>query len=136
MTVTGQTWTFFAGDECVIGIASIPGSDGDPVDLTGRIVRFALAPYNSQGVPIYSSPVLNLASDDSPASVTIPNPTGGTTMLDPHVRLTLSPAQTAPLATTKAKSYYVEAEVLEGDLSSKVTILTGKATFSPTVDNS
>lgn len=135
MAVTGQTWAFFAGDLCRIPIVQVEDGDGAAIDLTGREVRFALCPYTSSGAVLYAAPTVSISSLDTAPAVTIPNPAGGTTEDDPHVLVTLLPALTAPLALSKVTPYYVEIEVLEGDGSGKVTVATGRATFTPTATN-
>lgn len=136
MTVESQSWAAFESTHIELEFPAIPDLDTDPsgatpIDLTTRIVRFALARlYN--GEPVRSDPVLSYNSDDDPAVVTIPNPDGST---DPHVLIVLTYEKTADLAAGGPTAYYVEVEVTESDSTKPVITSTGTLTLKPNVQN-
>jgi hypothetical protein len=111
MAVTGQSAEMFAGNIIELTWNEILAEGGDAlIDLTGRIVKFALTRKNSAGVPNYKTPLLDFSSDDVDSQVVIGNATTG----NPHVTVTLLPADTALLAP-KDTTFYCELEVFEDD---------------------
>lgn len=134
MAVTDQVDTMFAGNLHVMEWAGILDHEGpDLIDLTGRVVKFALAKFQEKAptVPKRLAPILDLNSDANPSQVEIVNPVTGA----PHVRVTLTPSDTAALANSAPTDYYFELEAYEGDDSDPVVLATGKLTIKVNVDN-
>lgn len=130
MAVENQPDSMFANNIHVLRWDEILDEDGDVLDLTGRVAKFALTRLSPSGVPL-STPLLSFKSTDASPQVTIPNPsTGG-----PHVLVTLLPADTATLAP-KATVYYGELEVYEGSSpTNPVVVATVLLTIKPNVSN-
>lgn len=134
MATTGQTWTRFASNDFQLEWAGITDSDAaDPTDLkdlTGKIVKFALARYSASGAPVTADPILDFASDDASPRVTVPNPVTG----DPHVVVAIQAADTEGLAPIDT-DYYVELEVFDSGDTVPVVVATGTLTLRPNVEN-
>ena len=128
MAVENQTDSMFANNRHIMRWNEILDDDGDVLNLTGRIVKFALSRKGSTG-PLLT-PILDFASDDVSPQVTIPNPVTGT----PHVDVELLPANTATLAP-KETVYYCELEVYEGDGSGPIVVATVDLTIKPNLVN-
>lgn len=130
MAVEGGTDTMFAGNRHIMSWAGILADDGvSLVNLTGKVVKFALARKDAAGNPLIGSPVVDLSSSGS--QVTITNPVTGS----PHVQVELLPANTSSLAP-KETVYYWELEVFEGSApTNPVVVSTGDLTIKPNVVN-
>ena len=134
MAVESQSWEAFANNDVTLSWAKITDSEAndptDAKDLTGRIVKFSLARI-SGGEPIRANPLLDFASDDVGAQVTIPNPDGS---VAPHVQVAILAADTIDLAP-KVTEYNVQLEVFESDETIPVIVATGTLKIKPNVDN-
>lgn len=133
MAVTDQTDTMFAGNLHEMEWAGLLDHGGPGLlNLTGRIVKFALAKYRADDptVPKRTAPLLDFNSEDHPAQVAIVGDP-----LDGHVLVTLLPADTAGFANNADTDYHFELEVFEGDESDGVVVATGKLTIKVNVDN-
>ena len=129
MAVENQTDSMFAGNHHVLRWDGIDNLDSSGLlDLTGRIVKFALSRKNAAGDPLLV-PILDFSSATS-AQVTIPNPATGT----PHVVVTLLPANTAALAPRESV-YYCELEVYEAGNLLPVVVATLDLTIKPNLVN-
>ena len=127
MAVTDQTATFYAGNRHVLSWPEITGDDGDPMDPTGKIAKFALCAFKSDGVtPNFIAPLLDFSSDDVGSPVTN---TGG------DVEMEFLPEHTEELVTTKDKDFYFELELYEADESFGVVVATGTVTVKANVVN-
>lgn len=138
MAVADQTDMMYAGNYHELRWPVIFDDDGNVKDLTGRIVKFALARFNSAGVPLREDPVLSFASDDpGTPQVTIPDPTptGPPFTGDLHVLVVLEPVDTEALAPAKDVDFYFELEVFESDQSRPVVVATGTLTIKLNVEN-
>jgi len=130
MAVENQPDTMFAGNRHVLRWNSITNDGGTILDLTGRVVKFALTQLSSAGVPL-ATPLLSFSSGGASPQVTIPNPSTGT----PHVLVELLPADTATLAA-RSTVYYGELEVFEGSSpTNPVVVATILLTIKPNVSN-
>lgn len=130
MAIENQTDTMFANNRHVLRWAGILDADGSGLlNLTGRIVKFALTRKSAAGDPLLT-PLLDFASDDTSPQVTIPNPITGT----PHVEVELLPIDTAGLAP-KETVYYCELEVFESGNANPVVVATLDLTIKPNVVN-
>ena len=136
MAVTGQTWTFYAGDRAQIPIVQISDVNGGDLDMTGRIFTFRLSRFDNLGAPLYERPLYVWASNDAQPIVFIPNPTGGSDEDNPQVLLDMTTVLTETTAYSADSSFYLEGTVTEGDGSSSVTVLTGTVTFNPSTSES
>lgn len=133
MAVTTNAWTRYAANDFNIewaGILDADAGDGSLKDLTGKIVKFALARFSDTGSPILTDPVLDFASDDASPRVTIPNPTTGS----PHVVVAIQSEDTEDLAAIQT-DYYVELEVFDAGDDVPVVVATGTLTLLPNVEN-
>lgn len=129
MAVENQTDSMFAGNRHVLRWAGITDADGSGLlDLTGRIVKFALTRKSSAGDPLLT-PILDFSSATS-GQVLIPNPVTGS----PHVTVELLPVNTATLAP-KETVYYCELEVYEAGNLNPVVVATLDLTIKPNVTN-
>jgi hypothetical protein len=136
MVVADQTDTMYADNYHTLEWQALLDGGGAVLDLTGRIVKFALARFNSAGVPLRENPVLDFASDDVSPQVTVPNPNPDIdTGPFPHVIVELLPVDTATLAPVKDVAFYFELEVFEGDGSRPVVVATGTLTVKLNVEN-
>jgi hypothetical protein len=130
VAVENQVDSMFAGNIHVLRWNNITEEGAGTLDLTGRVVKFALTRLSSSGVPL-ATPLLSFSSDDASPQVTIPNPSAGS----PHVLVTLLPADTAALAP-KSTVYYGELEVYEGSApTNPVVVATVLLTIKPNVSN-
>lgn len=130
MAVENQVASMFAGNIKVLRWNNITNEGSGTLDLTGRVVKFALTRLSSSGVPL-ATPILSFSSDDSSPQVTIPNPSAG----NPHVLVTLLPIDTATLAPVSTV-YYGELEVYESaDPFNPVVVATVLLTIKPNVSN-
>lgn len=132
MAVTDQTFSVYANNDVTLrwdGILDLETGGGALLNLTGKVVKFALARF-ANGEPIRANPELDFSSADASPRVTIPNPVTG----DPHVLVSIRAEDTAELAPTTT-DYYVELEVFEADGSVPVVVATGTLTLKPNVDN-
>lgn len=130
MAVESQTDSMFAGNRHILRWAGILDADGSGIlDLTGRIVKFALTRKSSAGNPALT-PILDFSSADVSPQVTIPNPVLGS----PHVEVLLKPVDTATLAP-KETVYYCELEVYEAGNTDPVVVATIDLTIKPNVVN-
>ena len=129
MAVENQTGAMFANNRHILQWTTITDTDGTSVlDLTGKIVKFALARQGTGG-PVLANPILDFRTDIS-AQITVPNPIVG----DPHVEVELLPVDTATLAPV-ATVFYWELEVFEGANTNPVVVATGTLTIKPNVEN-
>lgn len=134
MVVSGQVDEMFENNRHVMEWAGLTDENDDLLDLTGRVVKFALTRFLSDGVsPNKASPILDFASDDVSPQVTIPNPTASSA---PHVRVVLEASDTVGVIGTTATPFYFELEVFESDESDPVVVATGSLTVKPNVTNS
>lgn len=125
MAVENQTASFFADNRHTLKF-TLTDAAGAVLDLTGRLVTFALAGLGSKG-PILSNPHVDLKLGVD-AQLTVPTPTNGIALV------VLLPADTAALAPIET-TYYIECEVTEGDGSTPVVVATGEVTIKPNVEN-
>lgn len=130
MAVLDQPVTMFANNRHVLHWAGLT-EEGDPLaplDLTGRIVKFALTALSSKtGSPLLT-PKFSFSSADLSPQVVINDALNG------EVTVELLPADTALLAPTE-RQYYGELEVYESDLSDPVVVATMLITIKPNVTN-
>lgn len=96
-------------------------------DLTGLIVKFALARFDTSGNPVKSNPLIDKRSDTS-SDVTITTPLSGI------VEVVLVPADTASITPVPA-AYYMELEVFNASNADPVVVATGTLTINRNVDN-
>jgi hypothetical protein len=129
MVVTTNDWTIYAGNKVQITFATITDDSGSVLDLTGRIVKFAVARFVN-GEPLKDSPLIDYSSATG-SEVQIPNPTTGS----PHVTVDIATADTADLADAGETTYYAELEVFESDGSDPVVVATGNLTIRRNVTN-
>lgn len=130
MAVEDQADTMYANNRHILKWNGLTEEGGVALlDLTGRIVKFALSRKRADGSPILT-PVLDFRSDAVSPQVTIPNPVAG----NPHVLVELLPADTAALAPRET-DFYFELEVFESDESDPVVVATGTLTIKPNVVN-
>lgn len=131
MAVENQTDEMFAGNRHVLNWDSILDDDGVTLlNLTGRIVKFALARISASGQPVLTSPILDFRSDAPGSRVTVPNPVTGS----PHVQVELLEADTATLAP-KRTTFYGELEVFQSTDDEPVVVATVLLTIKPNVEN-
>jgi hypothetical protein len=136
MAVADQAVTMYAGNYHALRWATILDEDGEVQDLTGKVVKFALARFNAAGNPLREDPVLDFTSVGVGSQVTIPNPDPDPeTGPFPQVQVELEPVDTEELAPTKDVDFYFELEVFEGDLSRPVVVATGTLTVKLNVEN-
>lgn len=131
MAVENQTDSMFANNRHVLRWNGITDADGSGLlNLTGRIVKFALTRKDAAGNPLVSSPILDFSSADASPQVTIPNPVTGS----PHVLVELLPDDTETLAP-KETVYYCELEVYDAGSTNPVVVATLDLTIKPNVVN-
>ena len=130
MADENQTAEMFAGNKKQLRLTTLLDDDGAEVDLTGRIVKFALARF-SNGVPLKDDPVIDYRSDVGSEIVLVNLLTGS-----PRVTVDLATEDTAGLADAGNTAYYFEFEVFEGDGSDPVVSATGSLTIKVNVSNS
>lgn len=129
MAVENQADSMFAGNRHVLRWNGILDDDDTILDLTGRIVKFALTRKAADGNPLLT-PILDFRSDMS-AQISIQNPSTG----NPHVDVELLPADTATLAPRAPVEYYCELEVFDTGGLSPVVVATIDLTIKPNVTN-
>ena len=137
MVVADQAVTMYADNYHTLEWVALLNEDGSVLNLAGRIVKFALARFNSSSVPLREDPVLSFASDDvGTPQVTVPDPLPVIGTPGPmHVIVELLPIDTAELAPVKDVDFYFELEVFEGDGSKPVVVSTGTLTVKLNVEN-
>jgi len=132
MAVTGISDEMWAGNRRVLKftVLDADATTSTPLDLTGRVVKFALARFSQSGAPIVSSPVVDKASDTDPTNVAIKSPASAGV-----VWVTLTPTDTAALARAGDELLYMELEVYDAGEVNPVVVLTGTETVHPNVVN-
>lgn len=126
MAVRDQTDSMFAGNRHVMSWEEILGDDGDPISLAGKIAKFSLTRFKSDGSPKLSPPLLDFSSAVS-AQVDVTTPNG-------PIEVELLPVDTEDLAP-KDTDYYFELELFEALDASPVVVATGTLTIYANVVN-
>lgn len=127
MVVADQVDTMYAGNRRVLKFAVTDEDNGGaPMDLTGRIVKFALARFDAEGQPLKANPLVDKRSDTS-GDIVITSAVGGL------VEVTLVPADTASLADAGETAYYFELEVFQG--TDGIVVASGTETIRRNVTN-
>jgi len=126
MVVADQTDTMYANNRRVLKFTVTDEDNGGALDLTGLVVKFALARFDSEGQPIKSNPLVDKRSDVS-AEVTITDAANGL------VEVELVTSDTASLADQGETAYYFELEVFDG--TDPVVVATGTLTIRRNVTN-
>lgn len=130
MAVENQSVEMFAGNRQTLEWAGILDEDGVSLrDLTGSVLKFAVARITN-GVLVAADPVIDLASDDEPLQVLIPNPVSG----DPHVQVVLLPADTVDLAPV-VTTYEWQLEAFDASEGNPVMLATGRLKIKPNISN-
>lgn len=126
MVVANLTDTIYAGNRRIQRFTVVDeDTAGSPAfDLTGLVVKYALARFGTNGEPLKSSPLLDLSSTG--AQVTITTPASGI------VEVELLPADTVDLTPG---DYYFELEVYNGAETEGVVVATGTLTVRTNVEN-
>lgn len=134
MVVADQVVVRYANNKVVLewdGIEDEDAGDGSLIDLTGRIVKFALTRF-ANGEPV-ATPELSFSSDDVSPRVEIPNPNpSAPDPTNPHVRVTIDDSDTVDLAPSTT-DFYFELEVFEADGTDGVVVSTATLTLKPNV---
>lgn len=131
MAAENQSMEMFANTRHLLQWDQILNNAGTgPENLTGRIVKWALAQLDENGNLLIESPLLDFRSDVG-TQLTVPNPTGATPL---HVQMELLPANTATLAPIPT-TYGWQLEVFEGDGSAPVMLATGTILMKPNITN-
>lgn len=127
MAVTGQVDTIYQGNRRILRFTiTDEDTSGSPIkDLTGLVVKFALAKLDVNGNPIKSNPVVDLNSTSHSLQVVITTPTNGI------VDVILLPANTSALIPG---DYYFELELFDGS-GNGVVVATGTLTIEVNVTN-
>ncbi len=125
MAVENQTATMYANNKHTLQF-TLKDSAGAVLDLTGRLVTFALALQGANG-PVLTSPLVDFKLGVS-SQITVPTPANGI------VLVVLLPADTTTLAPVE-KTYYGECEVTESNGSAPVVVATLELTIKPNVEN-
>lgn len=127
MAVTDQLFTLWSGNRRIIEF-TVEDEDnpGNPLSLTGYVVKFALARFDRNGDPIKANPLIDMRSDTS-SQVTITDAANGV------VEVELLEADTVNIQPTPG-DYYFELEVFDVSNNS-VVVATGTATIKRNVDN-
>lgn len=127
MAVTGQIDTIYQGNRRILRFTvTDEDTSGSPAkDLTGLVVKFALAKIDANGNPIKTNPLLDLNSTAHPTQVIITDAANGI------IEVTLLPANTSGLNPT---DYYFELEVFDGS-GNGVVVATGTLTVNVNVVN-
>src|SRR5262245_31078550 len=97
-----------------------------PYDLTSSIVKFALAAFGGNGLPLKKNPKLDFSSLDASPQVVVTTPLSGI------VEVELLPADTINLAPG---DYYFELEVFNNTQTQSVVVATGTLTIRTNVEN-
>ena len=129
MATTDLTDSMFAGNnhEQVFTVLDNAGTAAE--DLTGRIVKYALARFDANSQPIKSNPVVDMNTTADPTQVVITTPASGI------VTVTLLPADTTTLADAGSTDYYFELEVFDAGDTIPVIVSTGTLTINRNVTN-
>ena len=125
MAVENQTAEIFADNRHLLRF-TIKDDAGAILDLTGKLVQFALA-LNSDSGPVLQDPLLDFKLGTS-SQITVPTPTNGIAIVE------ILPGDTAALAPVTTV-YYGECEVIDADGSNAVVTSTVLVTIKPNVEN-
>ena len=128
MTVESQNFTMYANTQVTLAWAGILGSDGALIDITNRIIKFALVLKSGNAIVV--DPLIDMNSVDDTAQVLKPSPIVG----NPHVQVILLPADSVDLAPIDTV-YGYQVEVFENDGTVPVMVTTGDITIKQNAIN-
>lgn len=127
MVVADQTDSMYQGNRRKLVFTIVdedsPLTVKPPKDLTGFVVKFALARFDQNGLPVKKNPLVDLSSTGSQITVT-----GADNNV---IEVTLEFADTA---TVSPNDYYFEVEVFDVMANSEV-VATGTLTIMVNVNN-
>lgn len=126
MVVANLTDAIYAGNRRIqrFTVTDEDTSGSPAYDLTGLVVKYALARFGTNGEPLRSNPLLDFSS--AVAQVTITDAANGI------VEVELLPADTVDLTPA---DYYFELEVYNGAETEGVVVATGTLTVRTNVEN-
>jgi hypothetical protein len=128
MVVANLTTFLYAGNRRILRF-TVTDEDtaGSPAyDLTTSVVKFALAAFGGNGLPLKKNPKLDFSSLDASPQVVITTPASGI------VEVTLLEADTENLPPA---NYYFELEVFNNTQTQSVVVATGTLEVRVNVEN-
>jgi len=128
MVQTGQNATLYAGNKLILDwpVKVSNATSAAAQDLTGLIVKFAVARFGPNNQPLKDNPLIDHRTDTSSQLEILAPATDG------NVRFTFAPSDTSSLTPG---NYYMELEVFSGTNTDGIVSSTGTLTILQNVTN-